>query len=177
MYGQALRHDSLAGRSLEHAAPASERPLVELGKAPELVRAKAEVHHPEGLFDLLRHVRLLDHAAADRNDEPRISRLGVHERADVAQNAHLRVAAYRTSVHDNELGLVLVLRKAEAHELDITAQRFAVRLVLLAAVGIHKGQRARSAQALAYLIAYLPLTCQLRLGDLYSFVCHIASKV
>ena len=176
VHGQALRDDALAGRDLKDPASPPRRALVELGEAPELVRAEAEVHYAEGVFYLLGHVRLLDHAAADRDDEPRVARLGVDERADVAQDAHLRVPAHGAGVHDDELGLVLVLGEAEAHELYIAAQGLAVGLVLLAAVGVHKGQGPRAAQALAYFCAYLPLPLQLCGGDLNSLVSHISSE-
>ena len=41
---RALRVDALAGRDLKDPAAPPRRALVELGEAPELVRAEAEVH-------------------------------------------------------------------------------------------------------------------------------------
>ncbi len=133
--GQALGHHALARRDLEHSPLPAQRALIELREAPELVRAEAEVHYAEGFFIFSAMSAALDHAAADRDDEPRVFRLGVHQRADVAQYAHLRVLAYGAGVHDDEVGLVLVLGEAEAHELYIAADGLAVGLVLLAAIG------------------------------------------
>ena len=142
------------------------RLLVELGEAPELVRAEDQVDHAEALFQLLGHVRLLHHAAADRDQQVGVPRLGVDERADVAQHAHLRVLAHGAGVDDYQIGLVLVVGEAVAHELYVAAQLLAVRLVLLAAVGVHKreGAPARGLYALAYLKAYLPLPLKLGAG-------------
>ena len=63
------------------------------------------------------------------------------QRADVAQHAHLGVLAHGAGVHDDHVGLKLVLGKAVAHLGEIAAQLFAVGLVLLAAVGVHHRER------------------------------------
>ena len=44
-------------------------------------------------------------------------------------------------VDDNDVGLLLVLGEAVAHLLEIAADALGVGLILLTAVGIHKGQR------------------------------------
>ena len=115
--------------------------LEQLREAPQLVRAEDQVDHRIGHLDLLRHVLLLDHAAADRDDLPRPRLFRVGQRADVAQHAHLGVLAHGAGVHDDHVGLKLVLGKAVAHLGEIAAQLFAVGLVLLAAVGVHHRER------------------------------------
>ena len=104
----------------------------QLREAPQLVRSEDEVNDAVGLFELLGHVRLLRHAAADRDDLLGIARLGVRQRADVAEHARLGVLAHGAGVHDDDVGREFVLRKAEAHGAQIAAQLFAVGLVLLA---------------------------------------------
>ena len=116
--------------------------LEQLRKAPQLVRAEYQVDHRIGHLDLLRHVLLLDHAAADRDDLPRPRLFRMGQRADVAQHAHLGVLAHGAGIHDDHVGLKLILREAVAHLGEIAAQLFAVGLVLLAAVGVHHRERA-----------------------------------
>ena len=171
-HGQTLRHHALARRGVEHALAGVPRALIKLGEAPKLVRAEHKVDHAEALFQLLGHVRLLDHAAADRHQQVWVLRLGVDKRADVAQHAHLRVLADGAGVHDDEVGLALAVGEAVAHQLDVAAYLLAVRLVLLAAIGVHQRQRPppRGLYALAYLKTYLPLPLKLGLGYLDSFV-------
>ena len=150
------------------------RLLIELGEAPELVRAEDEVDDTEALPQLLGHLGPLGHAAADGDEQVRVLRLGVDERADVPQHAHLRVLAYGAGVDDYQVGLVLVFGEAVAHELYVAAQLLAVRLVLLAAVGVHErqGPARRALRALSYLEAYVPLPRELGGGDLHTFISH-----
>lgn len=84
---------------------------------------------------------LLRHAAADRDDLVGVARLGVRQRADVAEHARLGVLAHGAGVHDDDVGREFVLCEIKTHGAQIAAQLFAVGLVLLAAVGIDHGQR------------------------------------
>ena len=58
----------------------------------------------------------------------------------VAQHPLLGVLPDGAGVQDDDPGLLLVLGEAEAHGLQIAPDALGVRLVLLAAVGVHKGQ-------------------------------------
>ena len=104
------------------------------------MRAEDQVHHRVGHFDLLGHVRLLHHAAADGDDLPGPRLFGVVERADISQHPHLRVLAHGAGVDDDHVRLKFVLCKAVAHFGQIPADLLAVGLVLLAAVGVHHGK-------------------------------------
>ena len=104
------------------------------------MRAEDQVHHRVGHFDLLGHVRLLHHAAADGDDLPGPRLLRVVERAHVAQHAHLRVLAHGAGVDDDDIRLKLVLCEAVAHFGEVSADLLTVGLVLLAAVGVHHGK-------------------------------------
>lgn len=146
----------------------------QLRKAPQLVRAKDEVDDAVGLFQLLGHVFLLRHAAADRDDLIGVARLGVRQRADVAEHARLGVLAHGARVHDDDVGREFVLCEVKAHGVQIAAQLFTVGLVLLAAVGVDHGQRLAAAggEVCAQLRADIHLVLDVRFGDLRSLIAH-----
>ena len=107
--------------------------------------AEHQIHHRVGFFDLLRHVLLLHHAPADGDNLLRLIFLCVVQRAHIAQHPHLRVLPDGAGVHHDHVRLELVLGKAVAHLRKVASDFFAVRLVLLAAVGVHHGQGPPSA--------------------------------
>ena len=102
--------------------------------------AEDEIDDRIGFLELFGHMGLLHHASADRDDLPRPGLLRVVEGADVPEHAHLGMLADRTGVDHDDVGLKFVLRKAAAHLPQVPAQLFAVRLVLLTAVGVHQGE-------------------------------------
>ena len=104
------------------------------------MRAEHQVDHGVGHFDLLRHMLLLHHAAAHGDYLARAGLLGVVERADVAQHAHLRMLAHGAGIDNDNVRGKLILRKAAAHLGKVAAQLLAVGLILLAAVGVHHSQ-------------------------------------
>ena len=65
----------------------------------------------------------------------------MHQRADVAEHALLGVLPDGTGVQDDEIRALLRVREAVARALQHSADALGIRLVLLAAVGIHKGHR------------------------------------
>ena len=117
---------------------------------------------------------LLHHAAAHRDDLPRLRLFCVRQRADVAQHAHFRVLAHGAGVDDDDVRGELILREAAAHLRQIPAQLLAVRLVLLAAVGVHhrKLRHALAGIALGNGAAYVLLLFYLRYVYYFSFVAH-----
>ena len=163
-----------AGVDGEHAPVLGADAAQQLREAPQLMRSEDEVNDAVGLFQLLGHVRLLRHAAADRDDLLGIARLRVRQRADVAEHARLGVLAHGAGVHDDDVGREFVLREIKAHGAQITAQLFAVGLVLLAAVGVDHGQRLTAAgrEMRAQLRADVQLALDVRFGDLYSLIAH-----
>ena len=176
-HGDALGYRALVPGRRKDALMAPHDALQQLRETPELVRPENQIHHRVGSLDLLGHVLLLHHAAADRDDLRGTGLFGVVERADVAEHAHLGVLAHRAGVDHDHIRQKLVLREAVAHRREIPAQLFAVRLVLLTAVGVHHRERTRAVRrdrikdlpADPFLPAYL-----LR-GDLFAFVFHTFS--
>ena len=174
LLGDALGHAAVRGRDGEHPPVLGADGVQQLREAPQLVRAKDEVDDAVGLFQLLGHVLLLRHAAADRDDLIGVARLGVRQRADVAEHARLGVLAHGAGVHDDDVGRKFVLCEVKAHGAQIAAQLFAVGLVLLAAVGIDHGQRLAAAggEVRAQLRADIHLVLDVRFGDLRSLIAH-----
>ena len=174
LLGDALGHAAVRGRDGEHAPVLGADGAQQLRKAPQLVRAEDKVDDAVGLFQLLGHMLLLRHAAADRDDLAGVVRLGVRQRADVAEHARLGVLAHGAGVHDDDVGREFVLCEVKAHGAQIAAQLFAVGLVLLAAVGIDHGQRLAAAggEVCAQLRADIQLVLDVRFGDLRSLIAH-----
>ena len=119
-----------------------------------------QVHLPVALLDLLGTVGLLGHAAAHADKLVGLGPLGVDQRAHVAQHPHLGVLPDGAGVDEDKVGLGLAVCKVVAHFLQVAPQPLGVGLILLAAVGIHKGQRGRGAGGVALMefLAEVPLT-------------------
>ena len=174
LLGDALGHAAVRRRDGEHPPVLGADGAQQLREAPQLMRAEDEVDDAVGLFQLLGHVFLLRHAAADRDDLVGVARLGMRQRADVAEHARLGVLTHGAGVHDDDVGREFVLCEIKAHGAQITAQLFAVGLVLLAAVGIDHGQRLAAAggKVRAQLRADIQLVLDVRFGDLRSLIAH-----
>ena len=138
------------------------------------MRPEHQIHHGIGLLQLLGHVLLLHHAAAHRDYLTRALLFAVVKLPDVSQNAHLRVLAHRAGVHDDDVRLKLILRKAVAHLGKIAAYLLAVGLVLLAAVGVHHGKVLPPVRGepLGYLRADILLPPYLVNSYFFSLVSH-----
>ena len=142
------------------------------------MRAEDEIHHAVGFFQLFRHVFLLHHAAAHGDDLVRVLLLRVVERADVAEHALLGVLTHGAGVDDHHIRLVSILREPKAHRAQVSAQFFAVGLILLAAVGVHHGERLLPARLVqrAQPVADLHLAGNLLLGNFRSLIAHIGNS-
>ena len=139
--GDALGHGAGAVPGSEYTLVSGHHLLHKLRETPKLMGAEDQIHHRVGLFDLLRHMGLLHHAAADGNDLFRLVLFRMVQGTHIAQHPHLRVLPDGAGVHHDDIRLKFVLGEAVAHFGQIAPQLFAVRLVLLAAVGVHHGQR------------------------------------
>ena len=77
--------------------------------------AEDQIHDPVGFFQLFRHVGLLHHAAADRDDLVGVALLGVVQCAHIPQHPLLRVLSDGAGVEDHHVGLLGIHGEAEAH--------------------------------------------------------------
>ena len=83
---------------------------------------------------------LLGHAAAQADDLFRVAALHMDQRPQVAQHPLFGVLSDGTGVQDNDPRLLLIGGEVIAHLAQIAPDALGVGLVLLAAIGIHKGQ-------------------------------------
>ena len=81
--------------------------------------AKDQVHVAIGLADLLGHMLLLHHAAAQTDELLRVAALGVDQSTHVAQHPLLGVLPDGAGVDDDNAGLLRVIGKTKAHPLQI----------------------------------------------------------
>ena len=112
--------------------------------------------------DLLGDLGPLGHAAAQADDLLGIFLLGMGQGTQVAENPLLRMVPDGAGVQHNDVGPVCLVRKLTAHSLKHAHNVLAVGHVLLAAEGIHQGQRC--AAALAVDVRQLPLKIPLAQG-------------
>ena len=140
-----------------------------LREFPQHMGAENQIYVTEGLFDLLRHVGLLHGAAAKTDDLAGLAAFRVGQSAHVAQNPHLGVLPDGAGVDDNDVRLTLVLGKSVAHLREHPPDLLRVRLVLLAAVGVHhgKGLLRETGDTLVQLLPNFPLAVQLFGRDQY----------
>ena len=172
MARDALGHDTeILLRGIDALVPVH-HPLQQFGKTPELMRAEDQVHDGIGALDAFGHVLLLHHAAADGDDLVRAGFLGVVQRTDVAEHAHLGMLAHGAGIDHDDIRLKLILRHAVPHLRKIAAKLFTVGLVLLAAVGVHHGKGPDSVRGhpIENLVADGNLAGDFFLGNCCSFV-------
>ena len=122
--------------------------------------AEHQVHKRKGLLDALGNVLLLHHTAAQGDHRVRVLRLIGLERPHVAKHSILCVLPHGAGVKENKLCFVPIVGKRVAHIRQHTLNMFAVRHILLAAVGDHTGQR---------LVRIAALQHRLHLGSVLSF--------
>ena len=107
---------------------------------PKHMGTKDQVHVAVGFPDFLGHLGLLGHAPAQADQGIRVAALHVDQGPHVAEDPLLGVLPDGAGVDDDDPGLLLAVGEAEAHFIQIAPDALGVGLVLLAAVGIHKGQ-------------------------------------
>ena len=116
--------------------------------------------------DLFGDLRALGHAAAQTDDLIGIFLLGMGQGAQVAENPLLRMVPDGAGVQHDDVGPVRIPGKFAAHGLEHTHDVLAVGHILLAAEGVHQGQRG-AAPALVKgpeLLLILPLAAGLLRG-------------
>ena len=86
---------------------------------------------------------LLHHAAAQADDLVGVAALGMGQGPYVAQHPLLGVLPHGAGVDDHHGGGALIVGKAVAHLGQVAPDALGVGLVLLTAVGVHKGQGGR----------------------------------
>jgi hypothetical protein len=79
---------------------------------------------------------LLNRTAANRDFLSGLA--SVNQMTDIAQYALFGVFADGAGIYHNKVGVGLLLRKAVAHFVQHSANKLAVRFVLLTAIGINK---------------------------------------
>ena len=94
----------------------------------------------KGLPHLLGHMGLLGHTAAQADDLLRVAALHMDQRPQVAQHPLLGVLPDGAGVQNDDPGLLLIGGEVIAHLAQIAPDALGVGLVLLAAIGVHKGQ-------------------------------------
>ena len=124
----------------EHPLPFPQHLVQQLRELPQGVGAEDQVHVAEGAADFVRHMGLLHGAAAQADHLLRLPPLGVGEGPHVAQHPQLRVLPDGAGVDDDHIRLSGILGEAVAHLPEHPPDLLAVRLILLAAVGVHQGQ-------------------------------------
>ena len=101
--------------------------------------AEEQVHHREALFDLFGHPLLLGHAAAHRHDEIGIAALLMHQGPHIAIDPHFGMFPHGAGVEQHQVGLFRLMGEGKAHLGHHAPEYFAVRFILLAAVGVGAG--------------------------------------
>ena len=100
---------------------------------------------------------LLNHAAADCNYLLRFIFFRVRERPKITENAHLRVLAHSTGVDYDKVCRKFVFSHFKTHLAEVSADFFAVLLVLLAAKCLNKSKAALTLKARPYIGTYVQL--------------------
>ncbi len=109
--------------------------------------AEDEVHVREMAFEAFRDVFLLDHAAAEGDDQVRVRLLELLEPSHVAVDALFRMLPHRAGVEQDEVRFRRVVRELVAHLLEEAVDALTVGDVALAAVRMRKGFRRYIAKA------------------------------
>jgi len=112
-----------------------------------VVRAEDPVHVAVAVFHLFGRRGLRHHAAAEKNLLSRMARLGVHQRADVAEHTRFGVLADGAGVDHDAVGPFLGVGELIAAGDEHPADALGVGLVLLAAVGVDPGERRAAGRA------------------------------
>ena len=109
--------------------------------------AENKVNIAKAVLDFFGNIVLLHHAAAKGDYHVRLCGFIFFERADIAENAILRVFSYGAGIIQNKVGLLNRIGKLIAERAKDTLDFFAVGHVALAAVGMHKCFRRRLQKA------------------------------
>ena len=151
----------------EHPAPLGIDLIQQLGELPQRLGAEHQIHMAVGLAHLLGHLRPLRHAAAQADHLRRVGLLRVGQGAQIAVHPLLRVVADGAGVQHHHVRLGRIVGERAPHSPEHTHDILAVGHVLLAAEGIHQRARGPVSVHFLQLCFKIPLSVQLRGGDLY----------
>ena len=121
----------------------------------------------KALFQPLDHLGLAGHAAAQADNLPRVAAIAVNQRADVAEHPLVGMLAHGAGVDDDHVRVLAAVGHAIAALRQQAADALGVVFVLLAAIGVHPGQRLLPPRLPIglNLLTNLPLRLQRLLGD------------
>ncbi len=134
-------------RNIEDPSPFGQKAVQELRHLVLDMCAEDEVDVREVAFEAFGDMLLLDHAAAEGNDEVRVRLLELLEAADVSVDPLFRVLPHRAGVEEDEVRFVRAVRELVAHLFEEAVDALAVRHIALAPVGVGKGLRRLSSEA------------------------------
>ncbi len=150
LHRKALRNLALRVAGNVKNALASVQPAQQqLRKPPEHMRAEHDIDARIALFDFLRNVFLLHHAAAHADGHIRARLLDVRILSHDAEHALFGMLAHGTGVDDDDVRLRGVLCPRIAHLRQHTRNALGVRLILLTAKGLAEKARRLRAQCVA----------------------------
>jgi hypothetical protein len=124
----------------EDPAPLGEQGVDHLREFPQRLGAEDQIHVAVRFPQLLGRVRLLGHAPAQADKLLWVPPLYVDQGAHIAENPLFGVFPDGTGVDNDDCGLLLAGGEAVAHLGQPAPEPFGVGLVLLAPIGVHKGQ-------------------------------------
>ena len=144
-----------------------QNPQQQLREFPQVMGGKDAVHMGIGMSDPLGYRRLAHHAAAEEDLLAGMAALGVNQSAHIAEDPLLRVLPDGAGVQHDDVGALLRVGQAVARLHQHPADTLGVGLVLLAAVGVHKGlgNDAPVGPVFSDLAAEFRLTVQFLRGD------------
>ena len=136
---QPFGNGSVGVLRLKHPPSAQVHPVEQLGELPQSMGAEHQVHMPIGLAQLLHHMGLLGHAAAQADDLVGVAPLPVDQRAHVSQHPLLGMLPDGAGVDDDDIGVLVRVRHLIAHLRQHAPDQLRVRLILLTPIGVHIG--------------------------------------
>ena len=111
-----------------------------MGKLPQQLGAKDQVHMGKGLAQPLGHMVLPGHAAAQTDHLLRMPALGVGQGPHVAEHPLLGVLPDGAGVQQYQVRPLLRGGEGVAHPGQVPPQALGVRFILLTSIGVYIGQ-------------------------------------
>ena len=122
---------------LYHGTVAVQRAAEQLRQLVQVGGAEGQIHKAVLLQDLLRHARLLNHAPAHGDHQPRIALAHLLEPGHIAKRPAFGIVTHTAGVENDKIRLLPVGSLLHAHLPQHARQLLAVMGVHLAAIGHH----------------------------------------